>query len=33
MIPQWRVQDIDTQEDWERAELLSEILSAQTKQK
>ena len=33
VIPQWRVQDIDTPEDWERAELLATILSAKTKQK
>lgn len=29
VIPRWRVQDIDTPEDWERAELLHEILSRQ----
>ncbi len=26
MIPRWRVQDIDTEEDWRRAELLWEII-------
>ena len=26
VIPRWRVQDIDTQEDWERAEILSPII-------
>jgi pseudaminic acid cytidylyltransferase len=25
-LPPWRVQDIDTEEDWERAELISELL-------
>lgn len=29
VIPRWRVQDIDTPEDWERAELLYEILRQQ----
>lgn len=29
IIPRWRVQDIDTPEDWERAELLYEILKRQ----
>lgn len=33
IIPRWRVQDIDTQEDWERAELLAAVFSAQTKQR
>jgi N-acylneuraminate cytidylyltransferase len=28
-IPRWRVQDIDTPEDWEQAELLHQILKAQ----
>jgi N-acylneuraminate cytidylyltransferase len=28
MIPRWRVQDIDTPEDWARAELLHRLLSA-----
>jgi N-acylneuraminate cytidylyltransferase len=26
LIPRWRVQDIDTQEDWERAEILAPII-------
>jgi N-acylneuraminate cytidylyltransferase len=26
MIPRWRVQDIDTQEDWERAEILAPVI-------
>jgi len=26
MIPRWRVQDIDTQDDWERAEILAPII-------
>ena len=26
MIPHWRVQDIDTQDDWERAEILASII-------
>ena len=26
IIPRWRVQDIDTEEDWERAEILKSIL-------
>jgi N-acylneuraminate cytidylyltransferase len=26
MIPRWRVQDIDTQEDWKRAEILAPII-------
>lgn len=26
LIPRWRVQDIDTEEDWERAELLLDVL-------
>lgn len=26
IIPKWRVQDIDTQEDWERAEILAPII-------
>jgi len=29
MLPRWRVQDIDTPEDWERAELLAKILIEQ----
>lgn len=29
MIPRWRVQDIDTEEDWTRAELMSRALSGQ----
>jgi N-acylneuraminate cytidylyltransferase len=29
MIPRWRVQDIDTPEDWQRAELLHRMLTAQ----
>jgi N-acylneuraminate cytidylyltransferase len=28
MIPRWRVQDIDTPDDWMRAELLAPILLA-----
>lgn len=26
MIPRWRVQDIDTQEDWERAEIVAPVI-------
>lgn len=26
VIPRWRVQDIDTQEDWERAEILAPVI-------
>ena len=26
LIPNWRVQDIDEEDDWERAEILHEIL-------
>ena len=26
VIPRWRVQDIDTQDDWERAEILAPII-------
>ena len=29
MLPRWRVQDIDTTEDWERAELLMKLLREQ----
>ncbi|MBV5330522.1 MAG: pseudaminic acid cytidylyltransferase [Chlorobium sp.] len=29
IIPKWRVQDIDTQDDWERAEILSPIIMGQ----
>jgi pseudaminic acid cytidylyltransferase len=29
-IPRWRVQDIDTEEDWERAELIGRYLRAQS---
>jgi len=29
-IPRWRVQDIDTPEDWERAELLARLLDARS---
>ncbi len=29
MIPRWRVQDIDTAEDWERAEVLMKLIQAQ----
>ena len=29
LLPRWRVQDIDTQEDWQRAELLHQLLSEQ----
>ena len=28
IIPRWRVQDIDTQDDWERAEILAPIIMA-----
>ena len=28
-IPSWRVQDIDTSEDWERAELIARLLATQ----
>ena len=28
IIPRWRVQDIDTQEDWERAELMYHVLNS-----
>lgn len=31
LVPTWRVQDIDTQEDWTRAELLRKVLSGITK--
>jgi len=31
LVPTWRVQDIDTQEDWTRAELLCKVLSGITK--
>ena len=27
-MPRWRVQDIDTADDWQRAELLAELLEA-----
>lgn len=30
-IPRWRVQDIDTQEDWQRAEILASLILAQNK--
>ena len=30
-LPRWRVQDIDTEEDWRRAEMLAQILSDDTK--
>ena len=29
ILPRWRVQDIDTEEDWERAELLHQVLQQQ----
>lgn len=29
ILPRWRVQDIDTEEDWTRAELLHQLLEAQ----
>lgn len=29
LIPRWRVQDIDTEDDWRRAELLAEVLEAE----
>lgn len=29
ILPRWRVQDIDTEEDWTRAELLHQLLAAQ----
>ena len=29
LLPRWRVQDIDTEEDWQRAELLHQLLSEQ----
>ena len=29
LLPRWRVQDIDTEEDWQRAELLHQLLSDQ----
>jgi pseudaminic acid cytidylyltransferase len=29
ILPRWRVQDIDTQEDWDRAELMQKVLSEQ----
>lgn len=28
VLPHWRVQDIDTPEDWERAELLHRLIEA-----
>lgn len=27
LLPRWRVQDIDTSEDWERAERLAQLIS------
>jgi len=30
ILPRWRVQDIDTEEDWTRAELLHQLLEAQS---
>ena len=29
LLPRWRVQDIDTEEDWQRAEFLHQLLSEQ----
>ena len=29
LLPRWRVQDIDTEEDWQRAELLHQLLTEQ----
>ena len=29
VLPRWRVQDIDTEEDWQRAELLHQVLTQQ----
>ena len=29
IIPRWRVQDIDTQDDWQRAELIGRALKEQ----
>ena len=29
LLPRWKVQDIDTEEDWQRAELLHQLLSEQ----
>ena len=29
LLPRWRVQDIDTEEDWQRAELMHQLLSEQ----
>lgn len=29
LLPRWRVQDIDTPEDWERAEILSKLIRAE----
>ncbi|WP_115126999.1 pseudaminic acid cytidylyltransferase [Synechococcus sp. GEYO] len=29
LLPRWRVQDIDTEEDWQRAELLQQLLTEQ----
>ena len=33
LIPNWRVQDIDEEDDWERAEMLHEILEKKSKNK
>jgi N-acylneuraminate cytidylyltransferase len=30
ILPRWRAQDIDTEEDWRRAELMHELLERQT---
>jgi N-acylneuraminate cytidylyltransferase len=27
MIPRWRIQDIDTEDDWKRAELVFDMIS------
>ena len=29
ILPRWRVQDIDTEEDWMRAELMHQVLANQ----
>ena len=30
LLPRWRVQDIDTEEDWKRAEILHSVLEQQS---
>ena len=33
LIPNWRVQDIDEEDDWERAEMLQQILERKESKK